>query len=316
MATKVVATAFGGPEVLSVVPADVPAPGAGEVTVKVRAAAINPIDFKRFSGAVGSDPSTLPQPVGSELAGVVTAVGDDAEGPAGPVSPGDEVVVYPVTGAFADAVTVPASTVVPKPAEVPWAEASGALLAGATAVHALAVVGVAKSDTVLIHGGSGSVGQIAVQLAVETGATVIATASERQHDVLRGYGAIPVAYGPGLVDRVRAAAPGGVDAAVDTVGTDEAVDVSLELVEDRRRIATIAAFGRADTGIRLLGGAPGADPGTEIRRDAWRRLLPAAASGDLTIPVSATFPLTEAADAVRLVQGGHPGGKVVLLPDS
>jgi NADPH:quinone reductase-like Zn-dependent oxidoreductase len=245
---------------------------------------------------------------------VVTAIGDGAEGPAGPVSVGDEVVAYPVTGAFADAVTLPASAVVPKPPEVPWAEASGTLLVGATAVHALTVLDVARGETVLIHGGSGSVGRIAAQLAVETGATVIATASERQHDVLRGYGAIPVAYGPGLADRLRAVAPEGLDAAFDTVGTDEAVDVSLELVEDRQRIVSIAAFGRADTGIRLLGGGPGADPGTEIRRDAWRRLLPAAASGNLTIVVSAAFPLAEAADAVRLVQGGHPGGKVVLLP--
>jgi NADPH:quinone reductase-like Zn-dependent oxidoreductase len=201
-----------------------------------------------------------------------------------------------------------------KPAQVPWAEASGIMLTGATAVHALTVVGVSAGDTVLIHGGSGGVGQLAVQLAVKAGATVVTTASAQHDDLLRGYGAIPLRYGPGLADRVRDVAPSGVDAAVDTVGTAEAVDVSLELVADRARIVSIAAFGRADTGIRLIGGAPGADPGTEIRRNAWQQLLPAAAAGTLHVVVARTFPLTDAEAAVRLVADGHAGGKVVLLP--
>jgi NADPH:quinone reductase-like Zn-dependent oxidoreductase len=153
-----------------------------------------------------------------------------------------------------------------------------------------------------------------VQLAVAEGATVVTTAAQRHHETLRGYGATPVAYGPGLLERVREAAPQGVDAAVDTVGTDEAVDVSLELVTDRSRIVTIAAFGRAGTGIKVIGGGPGAEPGTEIRANAWRTLLPAAAAGTLEVPIVATFPLADAAEALRLVAGGHAGGKVVLLP--
>jgi NADPH:quinone reductase-like Zn-dependent oxidoreductase len=314
MATKVVATAFGGPEVLSVVEADVPAPTEGEVTVAVRAAGINPADHKIVSGAFGADPARLPMSVGLELAGVVTAVGPHAEGPGGPLAVGDEVVVNPVQGAWAEEVTVPAASAVPKPAALPWPVAGGILLAGATAVHALAVVDVKPGETLLVHGAAGSVGQIAVQLAVAAGATVIGTAAARNHDLLRGYGAIPVTYGPGLADRVHEAAPGGVAAAIDTVGTDEAVDTSLELVADRGRIVSIAAFGRGDTGIALIGSGPGADPGTEIRANAWRTLLPAAANGTLKITVARTYPLAKAAEALRFVQDGHAAGKVVLLP--
>lgn len=314
MTIRIVATAFGGPEVLAAIDTDVTSPEAGEVTIQVRAAAVNPIDYKRFSGQLGADPASLPQPLGLELAGVVTAVGPDATGPDGPIAVGDEVIAWSLTGAYAEAVTVASRTVVHKPAALPWAEAAGAIVTGGTAVHALTVVKVGAGDTVLVHGGSGGVGRMAVQLAVATGATVIATAAEQHDEVLRGYGAIPVRYGAGLAERVRALAPSGVDAAVDTVGTDEAIDTSLELVDDRGRIVSIAAFGRADTGIKLIGAGPGADPGTEIRDEAWRQLLPAAAAGTLHVAVARTFPLTAAAEALRFVADGHAGGKVVLLP--
>ncbi len=140
------------------------------------------------------------------------------------------------------------------------------MAAGATAVHVLEAIGLRGNDTVLLHGAAGGVGLMAVQLAVEQGATVLGTASPAKHDVLRDLGAVPIAYGPGLADRVRAAAPEGVHAAADLVGTDEAVDVSLELVADRKRIATIAAFERgAGAGIKLLGSGPGQ---TRARRSA------------------------------------------------
>ncbi|MGW1747095.1 zinc-binding dehydrogenase [Streptomyces sp. NPDC002092] len=147
------------------------------------------------------------------------------------------------------------------------------------------------------------------------GATVLGTASRAKHDLLRDLGAIPVAYGPGLADRVRAAAPGGVDAAADLVGTDEAVDVSVELVADRSRIATIAGFERgARAGIRLLGGAPGADPGTEVRAAARLQLIAEAEAGRLRILIAGTHPLREAADAHRQIMTGHGTGKIVLIP--
>jgi NADPH:quinone reductase-like Zn-dependent oxidoreductase len=313
MSIAIVATEFGGPEVLAAVDVEVPSPGPGEVTVEVRAAGVNPVDYKLFSGTFGpADPAALPLGVGREVAGVVTAAGPGATGPAGPLAVGDEVVVFPAVGGYAEAVTVRANSVVPKPAGLPWAEAAGLLLAGATAVHALAAVGgPGEGDTVLVHGASGSVGQLVAQLAVGAGATVVGTAAQRNHALVRGLGAIPVAYGPGLEERVRAAVSGPVTAAVDTVGTDEAIDVSLALLADPERLVTIAS---PRPGVRRIGGGPGADPGTEIRANAWRTLLPSAAAGQLKLPVTRTYPLAEAADALRFVREGHAAGKVVLLP--
>ncbi len=315
MTRAVVATAFGGPEVLSVVDVDPPEPQAGEVTIQVRAAGVNPIDYKLYSGAFGSDESTLPMRLGLEAAGVVTAVGNGAEGPTGPISVGDEVIANPVSGAYAAELTVPGSAVFAKPEQLGWEQAAGLLLTGATAYHLLEATGVTAGDTVLIHSVSGGVGLAAAQLAVERGATVVGTASKRRHGVLTAYGITPVAYGEGLADRVRAAAPDGIDVALDTVGTDEAVDVSLELVSDKARIATIAAFERApQEGIQLLGNGPGADPGTEIRERARLELTRLVCEGSFEVVVAQTFPFEQATQAHGLVAAGHAGGKVVLVP--
>lgn len=306
-----VATAYGGPEVLRLVEAPTPEPGPGEVRIAVRAAGVNPIDYKAYSGAFGADPAALPMRLGAEAAGVVTAVGPDLD----TVAVGDEVIAFRASGAYATDLVVPLDAVVPKPAGLGWEQAGGLLLTGATAWHTVEAVGVRQGDTVLVHGGTGGVGLIAVQLVAARGATVVATASERNHALLRELGAVPVTYGAGLADRVRAAAPNGVTAAIDTVGTDEAVDVSLELVADRRRIATIAAFGRAPgLGIQLLGGGPGADPGDELRMAARRPLAEAAADGRLRVVVARTYPLAQAADAHREIMQGHTTGKLVLLP--
>jgi NADPH:quinone reductase len=317
MATAIVATAFGGPEVLASVETEVAPPGAHEVTVRIRAAGINPLDYKLYGGGFGTDPGKLPMRLGLEAAGVVTAVGAGAVTDAGPVREGDEVIVAGpgVDGAYATEITVPDTAVVPKPAELSWEAAAGVLLAGATAAHLLAVTEVKDGDTVLVHGAAGSVGLAAAQLAMHSGARVIGTAAPGRHDALRERGIVPVAYGDGLAERVRALAPDGVSAAVDTVGTDEAIDVSLELVGDRARIATIAGFQRgAAAGIKVLGGGPGADPGTEIRAQARKELAPLAAAGVLDVVVARTFPLAAAAEAHRFVAEGHAGGKVVLLP--
>ncbi|MGW2571950.1 quinone oxidoreductase family protein [Streptomyces sp. NPDC001537] len=309
------ASAYGGPEVLSVIDIAVPEPGPGQVRIAVRAAGVNPFDHKVYSGAFGTDPARLPMRLGSEAAGVVTAVGADATGPAGPVEVGDEVIAYRAAGAYAAELVVPAASVVPKPAMLSWEQAGGLMAAGVTAAHALEATGLGKGETVLIHGAAGGVGLTAVQLAVARGATVLGTASQAKHDLLRDLGAVPIAYGPGLADRVRAAAPGGVDAAADLVGTDEAVDVSVELVADRARIATIAGFERgARAGIKLLGGAPGADPGTEVRDAARLQLTAEAAAGRLRILIADTHPLREAADAHRQIMTGHITGKIVLIP--
>ncbi|SDX84324.1 NADPH:quinone reductase [Modestobacter sp. DSM 44400] len=315
MSRVVLATAFGGPEVLSVADQPVGDPGPGEVLVDVRAAGVNPIDWKTYSGAMGADPGRLPLRLGSEAAGVVAAVGEGAEGPAGPLAVGNEVIGFRVPGAYAERVVAPATAFVPKPPQLSWEEAGGLMLTGVTAVHALTAASVRTGDVVLVHGAAGGVGSMLVQLALARGARVIGTAGPDGADVVRRFGAEPVAYGDGLADRVRALAPDGVDAAVDTVGTDEAVDVSLELVADRARIATIAAFGRAlSEGIALLGNGPGADPGTGVRAAARLELTRAVADGQLTVVVAGSFPLQDVASAHRQGMQGHSHGKLVLVP--
>ena len=315
MATVVIAAEYGGPEVLSVIDEPAGEPGPGAARIEVRAAGVNPVDYKVYSGAFGRDPASLPLRLGSEAAGVITQAGPDAVGPAGPLQIGDEVIAYRAPGAYASELVVPAQALIPKPATLDWAQAAGLMLTGATAWHCLVAADVSKGDTVLIHGGSGGVGVMAVQLAAAAGATVIATASPARHELLRELGASPVAYGPGLAGRVRELAPDGVDAALDLVGTDEAVDVSLELVPDKARIATIAAFGRAgQAGIKALGGGPGADPGTELRMAARLDLARLAGEGKLRVLVAATFPLTKAADAHRAIMTGHTSGKIALIP--
>ncbi|MET7453194.1 NADP-dependent oxidoreductase [Streptomyces sp. NPDC005574] len=315
MSQAVVASAYGGPEVLSVMDAAVPDPGPGQVRIEVRAAGVNPFDQKMYSGAFGADPANLPLRLGVEAAGVVTAVGVHATGPAGPVEVGDEVIAYRAAGAYAAELVVPVSSVVPKPVGLSWEQAGGLMAAGVTAVHVLEAIGLGKDESVLIHGAAGGVGLMAVQLAVARGATVLATASPARHELLRDLGAIPIAYGAGLADRVHAAAPEGVHAAADLVGTDEAVDVSVELVADRSRIATIAGFGRgAQVGIKLLGGGPGADPGTEIRAAARLQLTEAAEAGRLRVLIAGSYLLSEAAAAHRQIMTGHTSGKIVLVP--
>lgn len=313
----VVATAFGGPEALSLVEQPVAEPGRGEVTIAVEAIGVNPLDRLLYSGAFGEDESLLAQPIGQELAGFVTAAGPEATGPAGPLRTGDQVIAYRLDipgGAYATAVTWPADIVVPKPANLAFEQAAGLLFAGAAAIHALEATAVGDGDTVLIHGASGAVGSIAAQVAKLRGARVIGTADPRHHDRLRDRGIDPIAYGTGLVDRTRTQA-GTIDAAIDAIGTDEAIDASLTLVADGARIATLVAFQRgADAGIKTLGGASATDPGTTIRSNAWSVLLPLAADRALGITIAATYPLNEVAAAHELLAAGHAGGKIILKP--
>ncbi|WP_409489589.1 NADP-dependent oxidoreductase [Amycolatopsis sp. cmx-11-12] len=313
-------TAYGTPDVLAVTETPIPRAAADGVVVEVRAAGVNPIDWKLYSGAfhdVDDDhkdaagiAASMPA-IGLECAGVVTEVGPEVTG----VQVGDEVVVYPVTAAYADYVTAPATSIISKPAGLGWAEAGSLILTGTTAVHALHAAGVGEGDTVLVHGGSGGVGLMAVQLAAAQGATVIATAAERNHALLRELGAVPVVYGPGLADRVRAVVPQGVTAAVDFAGTDEALDVSLELVADPARISSITGGSRrAETGIKRLGYGPGEDAGAELRDAARGDLVERAGSGSLRVIVDSTFPLAEASKAHEVGIAGHAPGKLVLIP--
>lgn len=305
-----VAPRFGGSEVLEYVDTEVPTPGPGEVTIDVRAAGMNPADTKHTRQG---DESDLPIAIGYEVAGILSAVGPDTEIASGGGAVGDEVLAFRVSGGWAERITVPAADVFAKPSSLGFPEAANLLLAGTTAADMLRVTRAEGRDTVVVHGAAGAVGVSLLQQLRLLGARVIGTASEGNAETVRRFGGEWVAYGDGLEARLRDLAPSGIDVALDCVGTDEAVDVSLAVVADRGRIVTIAAFGRAEPdGIRAIGGA---QPESKAFRDSVRqRLIDLAASGDLVVPVARTFPLAEAKEAAEVLESQHPGGKLALVP--
>jgi NADPH2:quinone reductase len=315
MPRTVIARQYGGIPDLEV--ADLPSAllEPGRVRIAVQAAAINPADLKRLRGEFGRNEKSLPLRLGSEVSGVVVEVSADAAGPAGPIAVGDEVVGYPVSGGFATEIVAKAESVLPKPAGLGWSQAAGLLLGAVTAFHLVEAADIAAGDRVIVHGATGAVGSAAVQLARLRGADVIGTVSAGREEALTAFGAVPVNYGPGLEDRLRAVLPEGADAALDTVGSDEALDASVALVRDRNREVTVAGVARpAELGIRLLGNGPGADPGPEVRANARLPMLRLAGDGLLVGPPVIEFPLDRVQDAMTLVASGHAGGKVVLLP--
>jgi NADPH:quinone reductase-like Zn-dependent oxidoreductase len=294
---------FGGPEVLKIEDVAEPHAGPGEVRVAVRAAGVNPMDFKIRNGWVQSFmPVTLPSTPGLEVAGVVDEVGEGAG-----FAIGDEVVGWSKTGSYAEHAVV--GNVVPKPAGVSWEHAVGLPVAGETSQRVLDELGIKAGETLLLHGAAGAVGSIGVQLAKAAGATVIGTASPANHDFLREIGAIPVAYGEGLLDRVREVAPQGVDAVFDAAGLG-GLQESIELRGGTDHIITIADMQAGALGIALSVG------GTTTPEDARTGLsnqLQAAADGNLQVRVAETFALADAAKAQDLSESGHAQGKVVVL---
>lgn len=312
MARQWRATTWGGPQTWELADVEVPRPASGEVTIRVRAAGMNPADYKHV--AAERPGVVFPVPIGYEVSGELTAIGPDTVIGSGPAAVGDEVVAFRVQGGYASELTVPAEKVFAKPANLSHPEAANLLLAGTTAAEMLEVTGVARGETILLHGGSGAVGVALLQLAGRRGARVIATASPSSFERVRAFGGVPVAYGPGLRSRVEDAAGGAaIGAALDAVGTDEALDVSLELVPDRRRIVTIAAADRADRrGIRWIAGSL---PASAAFRDGIRaELISLARAGDLVVPVAGTYPLEGMREAMRVLADGHPGGKLALVP--
>lgn len=305
---------FGGPEVLELREIPYATPGNGEVVVDVKAAGVNPIDWKLRARIRPSGEITSPRRVGADASGVVSAVGAGVDGWVA----GDEVIVSGVTGTYASELAVPVRALARKPEALSFEQAAAIPTPVGTAHQALESLEVGEGDTLLLHGGSGAVGQAVIQLARRRGTTVIATASERNHQHLRELGAIPVGYGDGLADRVRAAAPHGVTVALDAVGTDEAIAVSKELVADHDRVGTLVEGARAaELGIRAwAGGNP--VPLTE-QELAWRaEAVPLAAElaarGEFLLEVAHRYPLAEAAEAHRQSQTGHVRGKIVLIP--
>jgi NADPH:quinone reductase-like Zn-dependent oxidoreductase len=293
-------SAFGGPEVLEIVEVDEPHAGPGQIRVSVRAAGINPVDWKMRRGAMGGE---LPQRTGREVAGVVDEVGEGVSD----VAPGDGVFGF-ADGGGGVAEKVLLVDYAPIPRSLDFVVAAGLPVAVETAVRTLDSVGVGEGTTVVINGASGGVGSAAVQIAVARGARVIGTASPTNHEYLRSLGAQPTTYGAALADRVRELAPDGVDAAVDVAGGGALPDL-VELVGGPERVVTIADYaGAQETGVRFSGGM-----GTGRALHALSEIGELIDSGRFSLPIAQTFGLEEIAEAHRLSETGHVRGKLVVV---
>ncbi|MGW0131682.1 NADP-dependent oxidoreductase [Streptomyces sp. NPDC003299] len=297
---------YGGPEVLEYGEVREPKIGPDAVLVRVRAAAVNPVDWKCREGYLdGMIESVFPVVPGWDMSGVVVRPGVSVT----EYAEGDEVIGYVredflSRGTFAEYVAAPVRTLARKPQRLSFQEAAGLPLAGLTAYQVLVkALGVKRGETVLVHAAAGGVGSIAVQLARHFGARVIGTASERNHDFVRKLGGEPVSYGEGLADRVRGLAPEGVDAAFDTVGGD-ALQASVTLLAPGGRLASIADPEVLAYGGRYFWVRPDADD--------LRKLSDLAEQGVVSVHIDETFPLEQAADAHRRSQEGRTRGKIVV----
>lgn len=294
----------GGPEVLYVGEVADADPAAGEVAVRVHAAGLNPFDGKLRSGFIPSQ-APFPRRIGGDLAGTVEAVGDGAVYFDGtPVAVGDEVLGR-AGGAVAERVIAAASDLARRPVALPI-EVAGALhVAGLTALSVVTTVPVGPDDLVLVGGAAGGVGLVAAQLALRTGARVIGTASERNHELLRSLGIEPVAYGEGLAARVSIL--GTVTAVYDCHGRD-ALDAGVELGVPVDRMVAIAAYAAIDElGVHNVERAAR----TAANLSA---LAEQVAAGEIVLPVAATYPLDDVAAAFAALEGAHAPGKLVVTP--
>jgi NADPH:quinone reductase-like Zn-dependent oxidoreductase len=298
---------YGGVEVLQVREVARPRPGADQVLVAVRAAGINPSEAAIRTGRVRAIfPATFPSGQGSDLAGVIEEVGAGVTG----VAVGDEVIGFTNHRASqAEYVLVEAANLTAKPAEVSWEVAGTLFVAGSTGVATVRAVAPAEGEAVVIAGAGGGVGVFAVQLAVRTGARVIALADERHHAWLRERGAIPVAYGDGVGERISAAAEGTpVAALIDLVGGGY-VELALKLGIARDRIDTIVDFPAIEKHrVQGVGGAAAASAAT------LAELAELIAVGDLVVPIQRTYPLDDVRAAFAELEAGHVAGKIVLIP--
>jgi NADPH:quinone reductase-like Zn-dependent oxidoreductase len=291
---------YGGIDVLKVVDVERPAPGEGEVLVRVKAAGINPGEAMIREGRLHEIwPATFPSGQGSDLAGVVEELGPGADG----LAVGDEVIGFTDNRAsHAELVVVEAANLTPKPPDVPWEVAGGLFVVGATAWAAVRAVSLQPGDVVAV-----GVGSLAVQLARAAGATVIGLAGESHHAWLREHGAIPVTYGDGVADRIRAAGGGRLDAFIDAFGGY--IELALELGVAPDRINTIIPPDRAaHPEVKSDGNAVGASA------DVLAELAALIAAGRLELPIARTYPLADVREAFAELERRHTLGKIVLVP--
>jgi NADPH:quinone reductase-like Zn-dependent oxidoreductase len=297
---------YGDVDVLEVLEVPDPVAGDGQVLVRVKAAAINPGEASIRKGALQAIwPATFPSGEGSDLAGVVEAVGPGVDD----VALGDEVIGFTDNRAsHAEVVVVERGHLTRRPAAVPWDAAGSLFVAGTTAWAAVRAVGASSGDVIVVSGSAGGVGTIAVQLARNAGATVLALASANHHAWLRDHGAVPLAYGDGVADRIRKAGGGRVDALIDAFGGGY-VDLGIELGVAPERINTIIdREAAARHGARTDGSAAAASA------EVLAALAQLVADGRLEIPIAATYPLERVRDAYRELEQRHSLGKIVLHP--
>jgi NADPH:quinone reductase-like Zn-dependent oxidoreductase len=292
---------YGKPDVLRWADAPDVHAGPGQVRIAVRAASVNPIDWKVFSGAMaGGTPLAGTGYLGYDAAGVVDEVGAGVTG----VSVGDDVFGR---GRNAQAEFAVLDSWAAKPSSVDWAVAAAAGVAGETSERALRLLGVKEGDTLFVDGGAGGVGAVAVQMATARGIRVIASAGESNQDYLREIRAVPVRYGDGMADRVRQAAGAGVDAVLDVAGKTP-IEELVGLVPEPSRVLTIANFAAGQAGARVTGGGGDSRP-----MEALAEVADLLQQNKLVIKVQ-TFPFERAAEAYRISEAGHVRGKLVLVP--
>ncbi|WP_033217408.1 NADP-dependent oxidoreductase [Kitasatospora phosalacinea] len=294
--------AYGGPEQQGFLDRPTPVPGPGTVRIRVVAAGVNPADWKKRQGWFGTG-AAPPVVMGTEAAGVVSAVGEGVQG----FRVGDEVFGIAPGGAFAEEALLAAGTTAHKPRTVGFAEAAALPVAAATAYDALdqlAALGLDPGRTLLIVGAAGGVGTAAAQIARGRGLRVLGAAGEGSADHVRSLGATPVRYGPGVAERLRGVAPDGVDAVLDLVGGDAVREVAGALRAPGRLVSTADP----DTAA-ALGGAYVRRDGTAAPLAALAELV---AAGTLDPHITARYPLERAAEAVAEVEGGHVRGKLIL----
>ena len=302
MSTAITYSRYGAPDVLTVSSADIPQPGPGQVRIRVRAVAVNPIDLKIRSGRMdGIIPVQFPVLPGWDVAGVVEAAGQGAG-----AAIGDEVFGAASVGGYSEHALL--DHPVAKPDGLSWEGAASVISVGEAAFRVLKHLGLKAGQTLVILGAGGSVGTIAVQLAAASGITVIGTAAEGDLERLTRLGATAVRYGDGWADRVRAVAPGGVDAVFDAAGAGLLTD-AIALAGDVARVITIADDNAADTGVRFTG----ADP-ADRAPEALPELAALMADGRLDVPIWRSYPLAQAEQAHADIEARRNHGKIVLLP--
>jgi NADPH:quinone reductase-like Zn-dependent oxidoreductase len=297
---------YGGIDVLEVVEVERPTPGPGKVLVRVKAEGINPGEASIRKGVFADRwPSTFPSGQGSDLAGIVEEVGPQVSN----VAVGDEVIGFTNDrSSQAEFVLVESGNLVPRPANVPWKQAGALFVAGTTAYAAVRSVAVSPGDTVVISGAAGGVGSIAVQLARIAGAKVIGLSSDANHKWLADHGIIPVTYGAGVEDRIRAACGGKVDAFIDTFGGGY-VELALKLGVGPTRIDTIIDFAAAAKyGVKTEGNHEAATA------DVLGQLAGLVAAGRLEILIAKVYPLADVREAYQELEQRHIRGKIVLEP--